>query len=118
MKTSNFVLSLKKGVIDDGGKEYKNILDNTPIKNITDNYWKKVITLYNSLNSSDREIILQIITQIQIDTLSTILGIFDGTITLENQDEDFIVSLSESKKVLEPEMQELFLSIIEEEQKR
>ena len=118
MRTEQFVISLKKEVIDDGNKAYKNILENTSINDVTDNYWKKVILFYKSLGDSERKIVLQIINQVQIDTLSAIFGILDGSRVLENQLEDFVISLSESKEVIEPEMQEIFLGIIEDEQKK
>lgn len=96
-----------------GNKEiYKNMLEDTAVDKHTTDYMERVLNFYNELSIENKELLLNIIEQIMIDTISNILGVIDGSSNLD----DYIV---ESKLLLdgvdtEGELQDLFLEYIAE----
>ena len=46
---------------------------------VTDPYWKRLLTLYRGLPPRQRKVVLEIMRQVQVDTVSELFGIFDGT---------------------------------------
>ena len=78
----------------------------------TDDYWKRAIGFYDSLTDENKDILIKIIEQTMIDTISNMLGVIDGSSTLKD------CSL-EPKLLLdsidtEGELQDSFLEFIEE----
>ena len=50
-----FVEKIYKTIVEDGVGEYKNLLDNTALKNTTDKYWINALELYEKLTSEEKE---------------------------------------------------------------
>ncbi len=50
-----FVEKIYKTIVEDGVGEYKNLLDNTALKNATDKYWINALELYEKLTSEEKE---------------------------------------------------------------
>lgn len=107
-----FVKSLYESVVKENLQLYKNLYETTNVTPKTDNYWKEAIGFYNSLSDENKDILMTIIEQTMIDTISNMLGIIDGSSTLKG------CSL-EPKLLLdsidtEGELQDSFLEFIEE----
>lgn len=112
MNTQIFVEKINKYIIDENDKIYRELFTNTKIENVKDEYWKQAQLLFNSLSEENKEVFFKIIHQIMVDTISTLLGTIDGVIDLGYDDFDF--SLKEKDNVLSGDLQDYFLSLIEE----
>ena len=103
-----FVEKIYKTIVEDGVGEYKNLLDNTALKNATDKYWINALELYEKLTSEEKEKMLLIM----IDTISSVFGILDGSSTLSGGDFEFEVRINGIST--EDELQDTFLGFVEE----
>lgn len=90
---------------------YQELFSNTELEKCSDNYMIKAINLYRSLNESNQEILLSIVKQVTIDTVSNLLGIFDGSVTIRD-DLEFKVIVNEHDT--ECELQDTFLAYLED----
>ena len=107
-----FVEKIYKTIVEDGVGEYKNLLDNTSLKNATDRYWISALELYGTLSSEDKEKILKFAELIMIDTISSVFGILDGSSTLSEETFEFDVMINGIST--ENELQDTFLEFVEE----
>lgn len=107
-----FVEAIYKVIIKDGIVEYRDLLKNTELKNVTDEYWKETLELYNNIKEEDKEKMLKFAEMIMIDTISSIFGILDGSSTLSEDTFEFDVKINECST--ENELQDTFLEYIEE----
>ncbi len=107
-----FIRSLINGVINENLVLYKEIID-TPIAEVTDEYWKNVISLYNSVDRSRQETIVDIFKQVMIDTVSTMLGIIDGSIAIDDYENELELRINDQKT--DDCLQDIFLELTEEE---
>lgn len=82
---------------------------------VTDPYWKRLLTLYRGLPPRQRKVVLEIMRQVQVDTVSELFGIFDGTSALAGRSEDFELFHKKGQKRvrLNGDLQDLFLEKIE-----
>ncbi|KSU60343.1 transposase [[Bacillus] enclensis] len=106
-----FIESLYETIVKDDLVSYQQLLETAEIVPKTDEYWKSAIGLYNSLTEEKKTILLRIIEQIQIDTISHLLGIMDGSSTLNGYSAE--PSLLLDSKKTDGELQNLFLELIE-----
>ncbi|QGM30569.1 transposase [Psychrobacillus sp. FSL K6-2843] len=107
-----FIKSLYESIVNENLQLYKDLYVTTNVTSKTDDYWKKAIGFYDSLTDENKDILMNIIEQTMIDTISNMLGVIDGSSTLND------CSL-EPKLLLdsidtEGELQDLFLELIEE----
>lgn len=107
-----FIKSLYKTIIQDGKGEYKGLLENTKLEDATDKYWISTLELYDNLTEENREKLMKVIELVMIDTISSMLGIIDGSSTLSG-------CKAEPKLYLDNvdtdnELQDLFLEYVEE----
>lgn len=107
-----FVEKIYKVIVEDGVGEYKNLLDNTLVKNATDKYWIKALELYEKLSSEEKEKMLKFAELIMIDTISSVFGILDGSSTLSGGNFEFEVKINGIST--EDELQDTFLEFVEE----
>lgn len=101
-------------VVDEGVSSYKNIFAHPGT--VTDPYWARVLALYRSLPRGQRKVILDIMRQVQIDTVSHVFGILDGSTGLDGRARDFeLTAKARKRKVrLDGDLQDLFLALEEE----
>lgn len=107
-----FVEKIYKTIVKDGVDEYKNLLDNTSLKNATDKYWINALELYEELSSEEKEKMLKFAELIMIDTISSVFGVLDGSSTLSGGDFEFEVRINGIST--EDELQDTFLEFVEE----
>lgn len=110
--------SLIKGIyemiVERVESEYRNLFNNIEMKNIDDRQWKRALEIYNEFSDEDKESFFRIIKQVEIDTLSYIFGVFDGTSSFEDGEVSFDIRLEGSSEVLNCMLQDLFLEYVEE----
>ncbi len=107
-----FIKSLYKTIVQEGKSEYKDLLENTKVEDATDKYWISTLQLYDNLTEENREKLMGVIELVMIDTISSMLGIIDGSSTLSG-------CKAEPKLYLDNidtdnELQDLFLEYVEE----
>lgn len=79
MDAGVFVQGLEDSVLQENLGYYRRTLDEFPVHEVKDAYWKDTISLYRALNAKNQEVLLGIVRQVQVDTISNVLGILDGT---------------------------------------
>lgn len=109
---NTFVKSLFESIVKENLQLYKDLYETTNVTEKTDDYWKKTIGFYDSLTDENKAILMRIIEQTMIDTISNMLGVMDGSSTLKD-------CLLEPKLLLESidtegDLQDSFLEFIEE----
>lgn len=109
MLPEEFVQQIKEEVITDNLNTYQDILKSTNTEEVTDNYWKEALIFYKKLEEKDQHILFKIIRQIQVDTVSNIFGVLDGTSWLENQNDDFVLTEEGNSNPINRGLQDLFL---------
>ncbi|MBJ9936185.1 transposase [Acinetobacter pittii] len=118
MNNKEFVKELINTVSDEYIDTYQQIYSSTLIDNKIkkDPYWFDALTFYQSLSQKDKETLFKIIKQTTIDTTSTILGIIDGPVSLNQISGDFKLTYTENKKtvILNGDLQDEFLTQITE----
>ncbi|MCR6108677.1 transposase [Salipaludibacillus agaradhaerens] len=107
-----FVKSLYESIVKENLELYKDLYETTNVTSKTDDYWKKAIGLYDNLTDENKEVLMKIIEQTMIDTISNMLGVIDGSSTMENCSLEPKLLLD--SKDTEGELQDSFLEFIEE----
>ena len=110
-----FIKSIYKSIVEENKHLYKNLLDNTDIDKANDEYWKKVLKLYNNLSEENKGVLISIMQQTMIDTISNMLGIIDGRSTLSGCDAEPKLYLDDADT--DGDLQDLFLEYVEEIEK-
>ncbi|KJH54909.1 hypothetical protein [Acinetobacter calcoaceticus] len=121
MNTKEFVKELINTVSDEYIDTYKHIYSSTLMDNTIkkDPYWLDALTFYQSLSQKDKETLFKIIKQTTIDTTSTILGIIDGPVSLDQISGEFMLTYTENEKtvILSGDLQDEFLTKIKDKDK-
>ncbi len=107
-----FVKDVYKSVIEDGKNIYKDLYENTKITKKTVDYWKNALELYRSFDDKQKNVFMNIVTHTMIDTVSSVLGILDGSSTLPTDNFDFEVKINGIST--KNELQDTFLGFVEE----
>lgn len=111
-KNIEFVKSIYETIIKEGLAESKEVYSTSEITSDTDGYWKQALGLYQGSDSEGQKTLLKIIEQTMIDTVSHMVGIIDGSSTLN--DSELEPSLLLDSQDTENELQDTFLEFIEE----
>ncbi|MFD2613450.1 transposase [Paenibacillus gansuensis] len=115
MNDETLVKCLYQNVVKDNLEIYRGIFTNTDRKTVTDPHWRKALKLYSELSDENKEILYKIIKQVQVDTASTLLGIFDGVVSIsELADLDVKITVQGNAYAVNGDLQDLFLSLDEE----
>lgn len=115
MTPSEFVNLIRCSVIDENLSIYKDLFANTESSNANDPYWKQALTLFAKLDDSEKKVMFEIIRQVMTDTVSNLLGIFDGVCTIDGFDGEFSLSVNSSEEQLNGKLQDQFLEMVENE---
>lgn len=84
MKPVEFIEGLRRTVIDANLEAYQQLFATIkPTKN-TIPYWINALKLFNALSDEQKKTLFSIIRQVEVDTVSNILAILDGSTSLED----------------------------------
>lgn len=111
MTPKNFVSGLRIAVVEENVNIYRDLFTATLIEDSTDPYWKRALTLFNTLSQEQREVFFEIVRQVTIDTTSNVLGVIDGVNVLEGDDSEF--ELKSGTQQISGDLQALFLAEVE-----
>lgn len=110
MEPVEFINALRQVVIAETGVHYETSLNDT--RAATDPTWKNFKSIYASLNAAQQKAVLAFIRLVQVDTVSSMLGVLDGSSYLSDHDEQFTLTTSQGEE-LNGDLQEIFLEIEE-----
>lgn len=113
MKPEEFVKKIRQSVLDENIAIYKDLFEGTSIDQATDLYWIEALGLFNKLSDDDKKILFKIMRQVSVDTISNIFALFDGINFLEDQTENFSLTLNDKQERLNGDLQDIFLEIEE-----
>ncbi|WP_131848504.1 transposase [Baia soyae] len=117
-KEEALIESLYKQLINASCEFYKDEFINGSERKIIDPYWKEALKMFANLSAEDKVTLFKIIKQIQVDSISEILGILDGIVCVDNEFMEFKVIIDKDDEPINGSLQELFLSYDEEQRKR
>jgi hypothetical protein len=109
MKIDDFVTQMRLRIVEDAAAGYRNLFESTEAA--TDPYFASAFSLYKSLDSSQRIVLLEIVRQTCIDTTAGIFSLFDGSSVLENQANKFLLRCGDVE--LSGDLTDKFLEQIE-----
>ena len=89
--------------------EYKKIFESNVEEDYID-YWKKAIVFYNTLDNAEKGIFQDIIKNVMIDTISTVLGFVEGTTSID--DKNWEIDVSANGINTEGQLQDAFLEYV------
>lgn len=112
MNEKKLVKELKKLIIDENVNYYKDLLENYDEKEATDEYWSELLPFYRGLALENQALVIKLIKQTAIDTVSNVLGVVDGVVDFPMEVKFINVN---NNGVFEDDLQDLFLEIIEED---
>lgn len=109
METLEFVSAIRERVINSAHTGYENLLDSSV--DAEDPLWKEILPFYKSLTLDQRELFLNFIRLIQVNTVSHFLGILDGSTYLTENRVSFILETELERKLINGNLQDIFLEL-------
>lgn len=113
MEPQEFVTAVRARVIANDNEVYQKLL--TSANGATDPVWQDVIKIYRDLGSDQQALFVSFLRLIQVNTVSHIFGILDGSTYLSDESESFILKTENGDDLLNGDLQEIFLELEEEE---
>lgn len=110
MRAKDLVIQLRAGVIDENFAICRDLLTNTSLADASDPYWRRTLTLFNSLTSEQKEVFLEVMRQVAVDTTANILGVLDGVNSIEGLDCELLLTCDTEADPLNGDLQSLFLA--------
>ncbi|MDQ1161341.1 hypothetical protein QE422_001709 [Chryseobacterium sp. SORGH_AS 447] len=101
-----------RDIIEENLSLYKNLLETTT--QATDPVWKAIIPIYIDFSKEQKEVFLNFLKIVEINTLSHTLGILDGSTYADGINDEFLLTTENSTKKLNEDLQSLFLELVEE----
>ena len=111
-QAESLVRLFKANIVQSNLEVYRKLFKETSRSDATDKYWQIALEFFHELSPNQREVLFKIIKQTQIDTLAHILGIIDGTVLTEGETD---LSLMTNNERVSGDLQDLFLSLFEEQ---
>ncbi|WP_431045600.1 hypothetical protein [Roseateles sp. L2-2] len=110
MTPEEFVDGLMISVVEENAISYRDLLE----KNIksSDRYWNDSNALFWTLSADQRQVLLNMLRQTAIDTVSNVLGIIDGSSYLDGAGE--LIELRVGGRDLGGDLQGMFLARVEQ----
>lgn len=110
MKTSDLCKAIYREACDETSAFYRRMIEEESLEAVKDPLWRKILVLARSLDSTDRETLLDFSRQASIDAISTICGGIDGNTSLAGEFYSLTLVDSDGKQHA-GDLQEAFLDI-------
>ncbi|WP_051686820.1 hypothetical protein [Microbulbifer sp. HZ11] len=110
MKGQEFVSKVYAELVENSVSQYREMYEKANPERASDEFGRKAICFYQGLSSDDKEVLLQMMRQVSVDTVSHIFAVLDGVSWLEGQESDFCLSQEHSRGTLiNGDLQGMFL---------
>jgi len=86
MSASDFVGGIREEVIAGNMSAHRELFHVTRPEDASDPYWKTALLWFGGLDDAGREVVLSILRQVMVDTVSNLLAIVDGVAVLPAHD--------------------------------
>ena len=113
MTPEELVAALRAEVITSGQRDYEKWFRTDPA-NARSPYWQRALALFATLQGDEREVFFEILRQVQVDTVSNLLGIIDGSSYLAESAPRLELRAVEGDK-LSGDLQDYFLALEEDD---
>ncbi len=113
MTPETFAHDLFGSVVEGGCSKYRAILETETSSSAKDPYWKRVLSLYHSLDGEQKGVIHEMTRQIIIDTVANLLSVIDGTTCLSDSDDEQSILTFKNGAILSGDLHNLFLATAE-----
>jgi hypothetical protein len=90
MNKRDLAIGLHRDVVTANAALYQGIFESDPDK-ATDPYWKEALSFHAELTRDQRAVLLRIMRQVSVDTISNVLGLIDGSSVMEGYRGTFIL---------------------------
>ena len=104
-----------RDVVDENVILYREMFTCTQLSDATDPYGRRALALFASLSEEQRAVFFEVVRQVSVDTVSNVLGVFDGVNMIEGADAGFAVIYGRDQR-MDGDLQSLFL--VEDEEIR
>ncbi|SFN92416.1 hypothetical protein SAMN05421594_4734 [Chryseobacterium oleae] len=111
MKPEQLVRVLERDVIEGNIELYRNLLNTT--NEAQDPVWKGILPMYIEFSKEEKDVFLKFLRIVEINTLSHVLGILDGSTYVDEIDDDLLLTTENSNVKINEDLQDLFLELIE-----
>lgn len=107
-----FIKRIYNTIVIENIEIYKNQFETSIQSDNIGDYTRKCLEMYAMLSEEQKQLMLEILKNVIIDTTSNVFGILDGSSTLNGGDMDIKVEINGQDS--EDELQDTFLEFIEE----
>lgn len=114
MNKQDIIKHLHQSVIRENLTAYRKLFLNTNINEVTDPNWKEALKFFTELSNENKDVLFKIIEQIEVDTLSTVLGVIDEGVMIEDKEVEFELTINDNSEPVNGDLQDLFLEYDEE----
>jgi putative transposase len=114
LNTKEIIKQLHQTIIEDDLNVYRQLYKDTDLNEATDPYWKEALKFYSLLTREHKEVLFKIIEQVEVDTLSSILGVLDNGIVIEEEEVEFKLTMNGDNEQVNGDLHEQFLMYDEE----
>jgi hypothetical protein len=112
MEAVEFIKAIRQRVIESDYAVYQNLLGGAD--EAKDPIWKSILPVYKGLANEQQESFLKFIRLIQVNAVSHILGILDGSTYLNENKESFVLKTEAGGGTINGDLQNIFLEMEED----
>jgi len=113
MEAIKFIKSLRRTVLEGDLEDYSRILSED-ITEVNDQTWKPIVLKYQVLSDGEKKEFVNFIRMIEVNTISHVLGIIDGSSYLDESNEEFQLICGSDGKIISGDLQDYFLGAEED----
>ena len=114
MTSEDFIKVCYDNLIIQATKQYESWLRDTPLDEITDNYFLDATSFFRGLDEAQKDLLLNIIKQVKVDSLASFFAVIDGTYGMKGLSSN-VALVFENKKGYVEDLSDLFLEAHEEQ---
>ena len=115
MTPEQFVSCMRIEILEASLADYRNDLERSlTTADRRGTHWPRMADFYASLSPEQRERFFDITRQVIVDTLSTVLGVLDGSTLLKKYRDDFHLTYGDGSRQLNGDLQSIFLGELQD----
>jgi hypothetical protein len=109
MRPEDFVRQIRNSIVEENHCLYKEIFTSPRRQNAENPHWKHALILYGKLDNEDQKVLLDLVRQTMVDTISNVFAVLDGVSQLDGQDGEFSLTLNSRSERINGGLQDRFL---------
>jgi hypothetical protein len=117
MTPESFVSHVRSAIVEQSAATYRHMFESFTPETAPDPLWKRALALHRSLSEPERSVLVELMRQASVDTVSNLFGVLDGSTSLADSREEFVLLSKPDNQLLSGNLQDLFLEADERERK-